>query len=116
MKKLTLALVAALFPLFALAADLVTTITVLEKGKPVFEQTNRFLGITSAQEAMLREGGLKTLDYASKQQDKGGSYTIVWKWADEAAIETPGMKRSAVDKTLRMGVKWLDNAVFTVRK
>jgi len=116
MKKFTLAIVAAAFPFLALAADIVTSVTVLEKGKPVFEQTNRFIDLTPAQEKSMREAGMKNLDYASQHQDKGGDYTIVWKWGNEPAIETAGMKRQAVDNSLRQGIKWLDKAVDTVRK
>lgn len=116
MKKLFLAFIATLFPLFALAADVNAVLTVVKEGKPVYQVASSYFGMTEAEAAEMMKSGMKQLDFASKHQDKGGSYTIVWKWNNEPAIETTGMTFAAVNATLRMGVKWMDDQVAGAEK
>lgn len=94
-----------------LAADVSATLTVTRDGAVVFEQTNKFVGMTDKEAAELQKSGMRTLNFASQHQDKGGPYTIVWKWNSDPAIETQGMKFQAVNSVLRMGTKWLDDEV-----
>jgi hypothetical protein len=112
MKKLIFLLVTALFATTlvntAIAADIGGTITVLEGKTVVLESTNKFMGMTDAEAAKFEKSAMAQLDYASKHQDKGGPYTMVWKWNDDKpAIETQGMTLKAVNQTLRRGTWWL---------
>lgn len=111
MKKLIAFFLGLFVSAAAFAADVTATMTVLFEGRTVYEVTNKFVGLTNEQAAGLQKTGLKQLDYASKHQDKGGPYTIVWKWNNDPAIETPGMKFGNVNAVLRQGVKWLDARV-----
>lgn len=91
-----------------LAVDIGGTITVLEGKEVVLEATNVFKNMDADEEAKFKKSAMAQLDYASKHQDKGGPYTMVWKWNDNTpAIETPGMTLNAVNATLRRGTWWL---------
>lgn len=104
---LTLALLLA-FPSLVWAVDVGGTITVLEGKEVVLTATNKFSGMSDAEAARFKKSAMAQLDYASKHQDKGGAYTMIWKWADDSpAVETPGMKLQAVNNTLRRGTWWL---------
>jgi hypothetical protein len=122
MKRLAMAICAALFCVSgaASAVDVTANMVVLNKGGKVFEQTSVFVGMTAAEEQSLNKRGMKTVDFASKHQDKGGPYTIQWTWTikDDAGkvtvtptIETQGLTFASVNKILRMGVKWLGDTV-----
>jgi hypothetical protein len=81
---------------------------VLEGKTVVLEATNKFIGMSDAESAKFTKSAMMQLDYASKHQDKGGPYTMVWKWNDNSpAVETPGMTLNAVNATLRRGTWWL---------
>lgn len=108
MRSLFTLLLLLAFPTMVAAADVGGTITVLEGKTVVLEATNKFMGMSDAEAAQFKKSAMAQLDYASKHQDKGGAYTMVWKWADDSpAIETPGMKLQAVNQTLRRGTWWL---------
>jgi hypothetical protein len=111
MKNFFVFLAALLFSSFAYAVDVTATLTVLYDGKPVLQQSNVFYGLSDVEAKDLQTRGLKQLDFASKHQDKGGKYTLVWKWGDEVAIETAGMKFGPVNATMRQGLKWLDDTL-----
>jgi hypothetical protein len=106
MKSLFAALL-CVFTSAAFAADVTGVVTVLQGGAVVYEMTNKFVGLTDAEEAALQKSGTAQLDYASKHQDKGGDYTIRWKWGTQPEIETGGMKAQAVLNTMRRGTWWL---------
>lgn len=97
-----------LSPALAWSADIGGTIKVLEGKTVVLESTNKFYGMSEAEAKQFEKSAMAQLDYASKHQDKGGPYTMVWQWNDGSpAIETQGMKLQAVNATLRRGTWWL---------
>jgi hypothetical protein len=96
---------------FAFAADVVATIGVVHQGKLIFQQQTTYVGMTDAEAKAMQRSGQKILDFASQHQDKGGPYTITWKWNADPQVETAGMRFSAVNATLRKGVRWLDSHV-----
>jgi hypothetical protein len=100
----------------AIAADVMTKMVVKVGSTVRLESSTNIYGITDAQAADLRATGNKTLDMASKQQDKGGAYSIEWTWNNEPAIVTPGMNWGAVNAVLHQGTKWLDTHVLKVQK
>jgi hypothetical protein len=119
MKRFFSFLALAFLSFSALAADVVASIEVKHNGKPVYATSNTFFGVTDAEAAALQKSGIKQLDFASKHQDKGGPYTIVWKWGSEPAIETAGLSFGNANAVMRQGVKWLDarvTAAETARK
>lgn len=108
MRSLFTLLLLLAFPTMVAAADVGGTITVLEGKTVVLEATNKFMGMSDAEAAQFKKSAMAQLDYASKHQDKGGAYTIVWQWDDKSpAVETPGMTLHAVNATLRRGTWWL---------
>jgi hypothetical protein len=119
MKRIVAAVALMCVASVAWALDVVSTMTISDKEGVVFSQTSTFVGLTAAEEQALNKRGMKTLDYASQQQDKGGPFTITWKWdtidgakkTDTPIVETPGLKFSAVNQIMRMGVKWLSDTV-----
>ena len=98
------------------AVDVITKMVVKVDGIARLESSTNIYGLTDAQAADLKATGMKNLDYASKQQDKGGNYSIEWTWNNEPTIITGGMRWSAVNSVLRKGTKWLDNHVLKVEK
>lgn len=116
MKKLLTSIGLMLAVATASAADVNAVLTVSYKGVPVYQTTNSFFNITDAEAKELQTSGMKQLDFASKQQDKGGPYTITWKWNNEPAIQTAGMTFGAVNATLRQGSKWLDTQLGKAEK
>ena len=116
MKKLLASIFLVLTATAVSAADVNAVVTVSHNGTPVFQQTNSFFNVTDAEAKELQTSGMKQLDFASKQQDKGGPYTITWKWNNEPAIETAGMKFGAVNATMRQGIKWLDDQAVKAEK
>lgn len=108
MKRLLVGVVLMLAATFAFAADLGGTIKVYDGDQLVVEATNKFFGLDAAEEATFKKSAMAQLDYASKMQDKGGTYKMVWAWGDGTpAVETPGMTLKAVNATLRRGTWWL---------
>lgn len=116
MKKLLASIFLVLTATAVSAADVNTVVTVSHKGTPVFQQSNSFFNVTDAEAKELQASGMKQLDFASKQQDKGGPYTITWKWNNDPIVETPGMNFGAVNATLRQGLKWLGDQANKAEK
>lgn len=108
MKKLGAVVLMLAVPSLVWAADIGGTIKVLEGKVVVLEATNKFYGMSDEEAAKFTKSAMQQLDYASKHQDKGGAYTMVWQWNDGSpAIETQGMTLKAVNTTLRRGTWWL---------
>lgn len=108
MKRVLIGLFALCFSTLAFAADLGGTIKVYDGDQLVVESTNKFFGLDADEEAAFKKSAMAQLDYASKHQDKGGKYKMVWAWGDGTpAVETPGMSLKAVNQTLRRGTWWL---------
>jgi hypothetical protein len=113
--KILIAIALSLFASLATAADVVATLTLNHAGKPKMEQTTKLYDLTADQVADLQKSGVKQLDAAVKAQDKGGAYSITWKWNDQPALETPGMQWGAVNAVLHQGTKWLDSHVLKAK-
>jgi hypothetical protein len=109
------ALAAVSLPALAAAGELVTSVTLKRGDAVVWEQTNRFANLSAGEEKRLFAEGLKSLDYASRHQDKGGNYALVWKWGSEPAVETAGMKLPQVRASLKNATRWLTTAADTVQ-
>jgi hypothetical protein len=105
--KVLLAMVLAVSSATVMAADLGGTVKVLEGKTVVLESTNKFYGLSDTEAKKFEKTAMAQLDYASKHQDKGGPYTIVWQWEGQPAIETQGMTLHAVNGALRRGTWWL---------
>ena len=108
-----LALACAAFPAFA--ADVVATIAVKRANQAVFTQTTTFHGVTDSESAALERSAMPQLNNASQRQNKnkcnGCDWSIEWTWGSNPTIVTEQMSFSGVNKTLREGVRWLDDRV-----
>ena len=91
----------------AFAADVTATVEVVKDGKPLFAQATKFYALSDQEAADLQKSAAKQLNFAAKQSDKGGPYTIRWTWNTQPTVETSGMKSGAVHATLKQSVKWL---------
>jgi hypothetical protein len=115
MKRLVFFLSALCFSFSALAVDIVATVAVKRAGNSVFTQQTTFHGVSDAEAKALERSAMPQLNNASQRQNKnkcsGCDWSIEWTWGSNPTIVTEQMSFSGVNKTLREGVRWLDDRV-----
>jgi hypothetical protein len=97
------------------AGDVVATIAVKKGTTTIYSQTTTFHNVTDAEAAMLEKSARLQLNAASQRQNKtkcaGCDWSIEWTWGSQPTIVTENMSFIGVNKTLREGVRWLDDRV-----
>jgi hypothetical protein len=99
----------------ALAADVVATMVVSNGSNKVYTVSQTFHGVTDDQARALRASAAKTLDYASKRQNKESCtaciWSIEWSWSGEPNVITERHTFAGVNGILRQGARWMDDRV-----